>query len=688
MTFGGRSLLLLLLLCLAGATCVQAATRSWPGVAPCAGTLQACINGAAEFDTVQIKANTINENVYVENRNLTLMRYEGYLGTFAPGRFMQIYGGAGAGDLQVSIQGLRFVEGGLTASYAGTGVATYELRDSSVTCVTCSSLIRNVGFAATGGTLNVILYNNSVSTSADVPLSIRGVGATLNANLQYNRIASTESVGTAGLDYNVGSTAGGLTAGSGNLTMHANDIRGSFILGAIRVGEGYSGPTASSVVARLFNNVTVCGSSASFNGGSGIELDVSKGAIDAQIVNNTVTRCYIGMYAGQNSGGAPGANINGQVTNNLVIANIGLEFDIPPLVTLSNDYNLLDVTSNDAAIVLGAHTILAPAQVVLPAQPRLRATSPAIDSASTTFGTLLLAGIPNLDADGLRRFKGALGKADIGAYEFGDATFAHVPSANTIVANTSVIDNAALNNQASSALVATPNYKLGAPAGGAYEYTHPFGAYFNAPAWALFNEDSLNPMPLGAAFDVFVPAAGAGSFVHASSIGSIGGFATTFSDPVTDGIADAIVLVTQNWSAGGAGLYNPHPIGVYYGGGFWHVANLDNSAMSAALGFNLYAQAPSPNAFRATSSTYNTASSISMRLDHPLLNGTPCALPQVTRVLGAGDASGSFNIGYGVGAWYIVANTGVISSGDQFDVLVDPAQVFECIDRIFRDGFD
>jgi hypothetical protein len=56
-------------------------------------------------------------------------------------------------------------------------------------------------------------------------------------------------------------------------------------------------------------------------------------------------------------------------------------------------------------------------------------------------------------------------------------------------------------------------------------------------------------------------------------------------------------------------------------------------------------------------------------------------------LLGAGAISGNFNLNYSLGKWYIEGNPN-IGVGEQFHVLVDPAQVFDCTDRIFADGFD
>lgn len=76
-------------------------------------------------------------------------------------------------------------------------------------------------------------------------------------------------------------------------------------------------------------------------------------------------------------------------------------------------------------------------------------------------------------------------------------------------------------------------------------------------------------------------------------------------------------------------------------------------------------------------------------LDHPLLNGTPCARPQVTAVFNGSPINDYFNLYYddSLSRWRIGFHND-FPVGTQFDVLVDPAQVAACTDVIFADGFD
>jgi putative peptide zinc metalloprotease protein len=125
---------------------------------------------------------------------------------------------------------------------------------------------------------------------------------------------------------------------------------------------------------------------------------------------------------------------------------------------------------------------------------------------------------------------------------------------------------------------------------GSATYGHNIGAYYDpgAQRWAIFNQDR-SAVPAGAAFRVGVPPA-SDSFVHRAELVNTVGNATYLNDPLTDGKADARVSVTQNWNpGGGAGVYNDHPVGVFYDEDVqkWAVYNRDGAPMPEGAAFNV-----------------------------------------------------------------------------------------------------
>ena len=96
-------------------------------------------------------------------------------------------------------------------------------------------------------------------------------------------------------------------------------------------------------------------------------------------------------------------------------------------------------------------------------------------------------------------------------------------------------------------------------------------------------------MPVGAAFNVFVPPAGSNVFVHKATSGNTGGNSTLIDNALTNGNPNAIIIVTQNWDPGGVGgVNNAHPIGVYYDGSYWRIFNEDMATIPVGAAFNVY----------------------------------------------------------------------------------------------------
>lgn len=667
-----------LLAALFAASAHAATTHTWPGAAPCAGTLQACIDAASDGDRIEIATDgPIGESIAMHARSLTLAAADGAVPVFSNAGIIANDSG-GSGDMQVAVSGLHFEHGYLYATYASAGTATFDLRELVFDDApgVGSSGLQVIAYA---GTVNATLYDNRF---VGLPQSLNSglirlaaQGGTLNANAYYNHVRSTSNAGVSGAGILVdvaGSGSGGM------IKLHANEVRGSFYRGGIYLSEGLFSGTAVNYSARVYNNVVV-GS----GDGNGIGLTPNFGNIDAQLINNTVTRVNYGvLYSHWESGTG---TTTGLLKNNLVRATTAVYAAVGN--SINNDYNLFNGPTPN--LVTGAHTITADAGLVSDALPRLSAASPAIDAGDTaTLGVgLIVNNLPVTDADGLRRIKGA-NKADIGAYESGDTSFLHTASAATISGHITWLDDPAVNGAPSANLFATPNFNAGVPPSGVAN-GDAFGVWYSTGEWSLFHESTSVAMPNGAHYDVFSAGAGSGSFRHVASASTINGSFSQMSDSSVDNLPDRIVLATQNFSAGP--VYNPHPIGVFYfawgGPGAWLVANLDGAAMPAGAGFNVYSQTPSPNAFRVTATAANHLSDSTLVLDHPLLNDTPCAQPMVTRMYDGTTATGGFDVYYSGGHWLIFAY-GSMPLGTTFNVLVNPAQVAACTDVIFANGFD
>lgn len=660
----------------------------WPGPAPCNTTLQACINATPDGSGVVVNTDaTIDESLNLYNRSLSITAAYGRRPIIGAGNWITVTSASILGNQTVTLRGLRLVDSYLNATYTGLGTATYDFSglvfEQTSLAPTYLRIEGRAGNTVQAQVSDVRISAQPRNLNAGL-IEIVNAGGTVNANVFYSDLRNTAPGATDGAGIFVDTIGGG----GGTVKLHGNRVRGGFYRAGLFVSEGLFSSTASDFAARLYSNVVVCADNTSGGGtsGTGISVTVGNGQINAQAVNNTVTRCSTGIAANQWSGGGAGASISGLVKNNLIVGQRGLAFTSGLADGLTNDYNLLNVANNFTAP--GPNTITADARLVSLSAPRLRASSPAIDAAdSATLGLgLIFNGLPTNDADGLRRIKGSGSDVDIGAYESGDRDLLHVAtSANTGSGDyITRIDNALLDGQSAANPIATQNWN---GSGFGIVNDNAFGIYYFSGKWRLFNEDATTAMPLGAAFNVFVPAPGGGSLRHVSSAANVSGSSTRLDDSSVNNLPERIILVTQNWSAGSA-IYNAHPVGLDYvaggSGGEWRIVNLDNAAMPVGAGFDVYAQQASPNAFRVTA----PGGSGSILLDHPLINGNACARLHVSRLRGGtAPVPRNFDVYYGVGdgRWRIFSYT-TPTPGTQFNVVVDPAQVFDCTDRIFANG--
>ncbi|MCJ7738003.1 MAG: hypothetical protein MUQ10_11955 [Anaerolineae bacterium] len=172
----------------------------------------------------------------------------------------------------------------------------------------------------------------------------------------------------------------------------------------------------------------------------------------------------------------------------------------------------------------------------------------------------------------------------------GPGTFVHTAAASNISGNSTYINHPLTNNNPDAIVFITQNWN---PGGGDGTYNNrAIGVWYSSSAqkWAVFNEN-LAAMPSGAAFNVLIPDAGAGAFVHTTTTASRDLFGTVVDHPLTNNNPNAIVFATQNWNpGGGVGTYNTFPIGVSYRSfSFqkWSIQNQTVIEMPVGAAFNV-----------------------------------------------------------------------------------------------------
>ncbi|MCX7555460.1 hypothetical protein OS187_01195 [Xanthomonadaceae bacterium JHOS43] len=680
--------LAIILLAMMPAVTAMAATHTWPGTAPCAGVLQACVNHAGDGDQILIATNTpITTGAAVVDKRLALRAADGFNPVFQNAGLSAYNNSGFNADIGLSVSNIRFEGGQISATYSGTGTATVDLRQLDIIAPAGTS---GISVSAQSGLIHATLHDNRVSGgptsiwSGLIDLRARH-GGELEAELVHNRVTRKSTVAAEGAGIFVHYFGNGT---DGQVKMHGNTVRGSFGTGGIFIGEGdYTYTAPITINARLYNNVVI-GSGSALD--TGIRLGVTNGQIHTHLINNTVTRVGQAFTGGRWSVGASTGTLDGLVHNNILVAGWSINLSDGVGASLANGNNLINGAT--FGMTMDASTLVAPARLLSHVDARLASDSPAIDAGDNdTLGLgLILSGLPSTDADGLRRFKkktpttAGTNRVDIGAYEYGDVSFSHIASATNTSGHTTSLTHPAINDQAGANLFATPRYLPGATP----EHGHPIGTWEFSGTWNLYNKDTTLAMPLGARYNVFAAAAGSGVSRHVTSAGNVSG--ATSQLVLTDN-PDFIVLAMQHYNSGA--VANPHQTGVFHfsmgGGGAWFVTNLDTTrTMPIGVGFSLYAQRPSPNVFRVTASAGNLSGGDTLVLDHPLLNGNSCAQPVITRVFTHSDGS-NFDMEYSTSrSRWIVYDYNGMPLGSRFHVLVNPAQAETCGGPLFSDGFE
>lgn len=172
-------------------------------------------------------------------------------------------------------------------------------------------------------------------------------------------------------------------------------------------------------------------------------------------------------------------------------------------------------------------------------------------------------------------------------------------AANNSVANSTYVDDPLTNGNPEALLHVT---RARGPSNAA-DYAHHIGAWYDGSRgrWAIFNQN-LAPMEEGSTFEVVILEDTEG-FVHRAEPANTVGHRTYLDNPLTNddpnGDPDTARSVTQNWNPGGGeGVYNDHPVGLFYDKNVeqWAVFNLDEAPMPDGAAFNVAVSGDSESA--------------------------------------------------------------------------------------------
>lgn len=658
------------LLLVAASTSPGAATLNWPGPAPCNGTLQACINAAANGDTIELVGTTpITQIVNITNKSLTLRGRSNPGSTFQG--FVQLdISTTGSASPTVVVEGLVFTNGGIVVTHQSSAPATVQIRRVRAS--------RNWNFpplllAANGsGQLNAVVENNDIDVGAN-PLDLGGISAIASGpadfRFAFNRIRLNGTLGTA-LEV-AGSTA------DVRARIYGNQISGQGYNAGIFASDGGS---TGQLTVDIVSNV-VRGQNGNIGIPAAIVVDSSDGRVNAWVVHNTVVDNRNGIIVS----GRPdlGAIIGGLVRNNLIAWNSGLGLSIQAdLPGVSNRNNLVHGNGSNA---------FTPGIGTVTTAPRLRPDrfrpfdgSPAINAAFDMTTSLANEGIPLVDVDGQPRKNGA--NPDIGAFETqGNFHFLHRATTGNSAEMNTFLDWPFINPRPDARTLLTQNWNPGG-GNGVYNNRH-VGFWYQSPfpRWVIFNQNS-ETMPIGASFNLAEPHPDH-TFLHTVSASNQAGFTTNVSHPNINSRPDRFLLAVSyrtsiNYHAGIAlGYLAPN----------WFIANPSNNPVPVGANFFIHQQDRSHAAFTVVTRAADIFSNW-VAIDHPLLNGKPCAQLQVTQ------GFGSVRVAAPIGVYYdgprgrhaiFRQDLGAMPADAEFNVWFDPWQVEQCTSgEMFRDGFE
>ena len=672
------------------ASSASAVPRTWPGVAPCDLTLQACIDASSAGDSVLVASNTpIAATVFV-NKPLTLRAAQGYRPVIADG--FAIAGTVNVeGEWRWQVEGFTLERGFISLNVSGGSSANVVVRgnhiESSIDGVALISVYKP---SAAATTLHYDISGNRLAYFWDT------FDGALNSAMQVldGGTGSSEGIIRDNRVIAAGNESIGILVSTQDRN-HRVAVAGNHVVGGrqgsifLRQGSLIT-DTGGTLTALVTSNVVrsrVAGSRIA----DGIKVDIYDGTAAVDVLHNTVVDAYNGIdiYADAV------ATASGNVAGNLLayLTTYGLQRS-GTASGITDSQNLFFQTwETPASAGINPDSIFAdPRLRGVPGNPHLLPDSPAIDMVppSALVAALDAFDVPRTDGDGLRRIKrpSSIGKAnplDIGALEAGDTTALH--RAPPVAAGaTMLLDMPEMNGIAGAAPQITQNWN---PEGETGIYNnHPLSMFYvpELSSWGVRQEDLAAITP-GARFNIFAPGAGVGRYFHDNTPDNTGGSITELDNPDLNNREDAIVLVVRNPGDGSiTDLTSPQAVN--YFSGVWSIVLLDGSLMPDNGRFHVYFQEPSINAFVHRASAANILFN-STGIEHPLLDGHRCARFHVTQATDFGVMN-NHHIGvyFAGNRWWVFNQDGAaMPAGAQFHVVVDP-QAVDCPAPVFADGFE
>ena len=692
----------------------QTMAVDWPGSGDCSGTLQACINAQPNPGIVIIKQNSvIAETTLTINKGLYLSAGVGFKPIF---RNM---------DMEINVPNNQKVTVQKFQFELSSDIFTRLSDNSEINIISNnwlnpdSTSNEQEGITVYSENVNTtvnIKYNTIVSAGYNGPgrpliqISQYSTGL-LKVNIHNNHLIKLDSdpdTFSKLLDIE------NISSGSIEAQVVANEMRGAITQIYLRQANDASASMKLGLVSNLITGV--------IDEHSVVDPDPANQTLLSEIETGN----FVGIIGNNTIDGvkrttpdvSTGFNFNDHVTTgsstinmfNNIVVNTNVAYDGPATgtsssVTSGGNNVFFNHGTISGLTLIGSDLNQSPQFIKEGDNYALKSNSPGIDrinssGTSLLYGTGFMTGSPSIDADGMRRFKGP--KIDVGAYEWGDRHIFH-KATNPVFNSTGITDDDLDSNPDAITIVTQVLSYLD---DSTLYNNEAIGIYRTGAKWRIFNQDVSSTMPVNAKFHVYYPYGSSSDFLNGLSVYSASGGTSDveLNDPYINNNVEAGVFATNYWSTASGSVYNDHPLEIGYqtSNNKWYLANADGVNMTTNAQFFTYNQDASRNVFHHEVSAENTSAYIT-RIDHPLLNNNPCALPVVTQsttwFFGPLFTQNNSNITtYFDGVYWAILNQNFIDMnidvgggpipGGRFNVLVDPQQVYECNDVIFKNGFE
>lgn len=658
----------------------------WPGSAPCNTTLMACIAASSNGDTVAIRSDAVIDEDVFYDKAVDLVAGSEFRPRLAEGRSIRVQVQAPPGwSLRLS---------GITVLGGNVQVAGYSAGSVRIDRMNVLRVETGYGINVYGTSFDQPFTLTSVVTDCRVGVAgpfATGIAVNANTDVSVDTTISDNRITAVGATVTTtqGQRSGIYTAATDGSALRADIVRNRVLadpvsvnpaarlsFGIRAIGSGAGGSTA----VRVADNVVVLRDDDAILA-AGVYLAANGPQNALRVVNNSLIGGDFGVRLFTSGSTTP---IDAVIANNLiawhsVTGYYGAGFS----GSLVNAYNAYFGNGSDFETG-GPGNLQIDPKVMKPERPRLAGDSPLINSADPAYrlgGFAGLAELPDLDADGLRRRKGS--GLDIGAWEYGDETLV---SNVGVFAPTSAVEDPRSNGQ--GGLLMQVSRSGGAQPTDTTPNPRPLSQRYDTASqrWQVLADDGFN-LNIGSGFHLFAPMIGTTVLQHTANAGNISGASSLLPAAISTLPGDSIVLITPTRGAAGTGVADPHPIASRWLGGAWYVVNVDGAAMPAGASFTVYAQAPSRNAYLHTMDAADSSV-----LQHPELDGNPCAAPHV-----ANSAFGAANphplgVHYdaAIGRWRLRNEDGAaFASLSRALVVFEPKRSETlCNDAMFGDGFE